>query len=55
MAMATIVNGIQQQIAHDPNHTDHVLRDEGFSQTPLNPDALPKWVRVRPDLDRRRR
>jgi putative ABC transport system permease protein len=21
-----------------------------FSQTPLNPDALPKWVRVRPDL-----
>src|SRR5207302_2376304 len=21
-----------------------------FHQTPLNPDALPKWVRVRPDL-----
>ena len=25
-----------------------------FSQTPLNPDQLPKWVRVRPDLTRRR-
>jgi len=24
-----------------------------YSQTPLNPDALPKWVRIRPDLTKR--
>jgi putative ABC transport system permease protein len=24
-----------------------------FSQTPLNPDALPKWIRVRPELEAR--
>ncbi len=52
MAMATIVNGLQQQIVNTiavagPT-TFYVMKV--FSQTPLNPDALPKWVRVRPDL-----
>jgi putative ABC transport system permease protein len=52
MAMATIVNGIQQQIVRTIEiagpTTFYVMKV--FSQTPLNPDALPKWVRVRPDL-----
>ena len=52
MAMATIVNGIQQQIVRTIEiagpSTFYVMKV--FSQTPLNPDALPKWVRVRPDL-----
>src|SRR6185503_8032570 len=52
MAMATIVRGIQDQIVTaievaGPT-TFYVFK--AFSQTPLNPDALPKWVRVRPDL-----
>src|SRR4030095_9084795 len=53
MAMATIVNGIQQQIVRTIEiagpTTFYVMKV--FSQTPLNPDALPKWVRVRPDLE----
>ena len=52
MAMATIVSGIQQQIVRTIEiagpSTFYVMKV--FSQTPLNPDALPKWVRVRPDL-----
>ena len=52
MAMATIVNGVQQQIVRTIEiagpTTFYVMKV--FSQTPLNPDALPKWVRVRPDL-----
>jgi putative ABC transport system permease protein len=52
MAMATIVNGIQQQIVRTIElagpTTFYVMKV--FSRTPLNPDALPKWVRVRPDL-----
>lgn len=52
MAMATIVNGIQQQIVRTIElagpTTFYVMKV--FSQTPLNPDALPKWVRIRPDL-----
>jgi len=52
MAMATIVNGIQSQIVNaiqvaGPT-TFYVMKI--FSQTPLNPDALPKYVRVRPNL-----
>jgi putative ABC transport system permease protein len=52
MAMATLVNGIQSQIvrtieAAGPT-TFYVFKV--FSQTPLNPDALPAWVRIRPDL-----
>jgi len=53
MAMATIVSGIQQQIVRTIEiagpTTFYVMKV--FSQTPLNPDALPKWVRVRPDLN----
>ena len=26
---------------------------KAFSQTPVNPDKLPEWIRVRPDLTRR--
>ena len=52
MAMATIVNGIQQQIVRTIEvagpTTFYVMKV--FSQTPLNPDALPKWIRIRPDL-----
>src|SRR5438552_4107215 len=52
MAMATIVTGIQGSIVHalevaGPT-TFYVFKV--FHQTPLNPDALPKWVRVRPNL-----
>lgn len=53
MAMATIVNGVQQQIVRTIEvagpTTFYVMKV--FSQTPLNPDALPKWVRVRPNLE----
>jgi putative ABC transport system permease protein len=52
MAMATLVNGLQRQIVRTIEiagpTTFYVMRV--FSQTPLNPDALPKWVRVRPEL-----
>jgi putative ABC transport system permease protein len=52
MAMASIVRGIHDQIlstleVSGPT-TFYVMKV--FSQTPLNPEALPKWVRVRPDL-----
>jgi putative ABC transport system permease protein len=52
MAMATLINGVQQQIVSTIETagptTMYVFKV--FSQTPLNPDALPTWVRVRPDL-----
>ena len=52
MAMASIVRGIQDQILNTLEiagpTTFYVMRV--FSQTPLNPDNLPKWVRVRPVL-----
>src|SRR5574338_1119075 len=52
MSMAAIVRGIQRQIVRTIEiagpTTFYVMKV--FSQTPLNPDALPKWVRVRPDL-----
>jgi putative ABC transport system permease protein len=52
MSMAAIVRGIQQQIVHTIEiagpTTFYVVKV--YSQTPLNPDALPKWVRIRPDL-----
>jgi putative ABC transport system permease protein len=55
MAMATLVNGIQRQIigtieVAGPT-TFYVMK--AFSQTPVNPDALPAWIRVRPDISRR--
>jgi putative ABC transport system permease protein len=52
MTMAAIVQGIRDQIISTIEiagpTTFYVVK--AFSQTPLNPDALPKWVRVRPDL-----
>jgi putative ABC transport system permease protein len=52
MAMASIVQGIQQQIVSTIQiagpTTFYVMKV--FSQTPLNPQDLPKWVRDRPDL-----
>jgi putative ABC transport system permease protein len=55
MTMAAIVQGIRDQIVNTievagPN-TIYVLKK--FSQTPLNPDNLPKDVRIRPDLTER--
>ena len=52
MAMASIVQGIQQQIVDTIKiagpTTFYVMKV--FSQTPLNPEDLPQWVRDRPDL-----
>src|SRR5258705_4236102 len=52
MTMAAIVQGIQGQIVRTIEiagpTTFYVIKV--FSQTPVNPDRLPKWIRVRPDL-----
>ncbi|NIM50115.1 MAG: FtsX-like permease family protein [Gemmatimonadales bacterium] len=55
MAMASIVHGIRSQIFNTLEvvgpTTFRILRF--FSSTPLNPDALPREVRIRPVLRRR--
>ncbi|HLB36072.1 MAG TPA: ABC transporter permease [Gemmatimonadales bacterium] len=52
MAMASIVQGLRQQIVSTLEVTGpttlRIIRF--FSQTPLNPDALPREVRIRPVL-----
>ncbi len=52
MTMATIVQGIRDQIIHTIEvagpSTFYVLKI--FSSTPVNPERLPKYIRVRPDL-----
>ena len=52
MAMATIVSGIRDQIVQTIEiagpTTFYVLR--AYSQTPINPQDLPPWVRNRPEL-----
>ncbi len=52
MAMATIVSGIRDQIVDTIEiagpTTFYVMKV--WSQTPLNPQDLPAWVRIRPDL-----
>jgi putative ABC transport system permease protein len=52
MAMATIVSGIRDQITQTIEiagpTTFYVLKV--FSQTPINPQDPPVWVRIRPDL-----
>jgi putative ABC transport system permease protein len=52
MAMAAIVQGIRDQIVRTIEiagpTTFYVVKV--FSQTPLNPDRLPRWVRIRPDV-----
>jgi putative ABC transport system permease protein len=53
MAMASIVEGLRSQILRTIEvagpTTFYVMRF--FSQTPLNPDALPRDVRIRPVLE----
>ncbi len=53
MAMASIVGGLRNQIINTIEvagpTTFYVVRF--FSQTPLNPDALPREVRIRPVLE----
>jgi len=55
MSMAAIVRGIQRQIVRTIEiagpTTFYVVKV--YSQSPLNPDALPRWVRIRPDLTKR--
>ena len=52
MTMASIVRGVREQILNTLEvagpSTFYVMKV--FSQQPLNPEALPKWVRIRPDL-----
>jgi putative ABC transport system permease protein len=52
MTMATIVKGIRDQILTTISvagpTTFYVMKI--FSTTPLNPDQLPKYIRIRPDL-----
>ncbi len=54
MTMASIVRGVREQIVQTLEvagpTTFYVMKV--FSQQPLNPEALPKWVRIRPDLTR---
>ena len=54
MAMASIVEGLRAQIINTLEvagpTTFYVVRF--FSQTPLNPDALPREVRIRPVLEK---
>ncbi|MBC7895765.1 MAG: ABC transporter permease [Cytophagaceae bacterium] len=55
MAIATLINGVQQQIVNTIRTagptTFYVMKV--FSQTPVDPDNLPAWVRIRPDLQAR--
>jgi putative ABC transport system permease protein len=55
MTMAAIVQGIKDQIVRTIEiagpTTFYVMKV--FSQTPVNPDQLPKWIRIRPDLAKR--
>ncbi len=55
MAMATLINGVQQQIVRtiESAGPTTIYMFKVFSQTPLNPDALPAWVRIRPDVQPR--
>src|SRR6266480_647462 len=52
MMMAAIVQGIKDQIVRTIEiagpSTFYVIKV--FTNTPVNPDRLPKWIRVRPDL-----
>ncbi|GMV09835.1 MAG TPA: ABC transporter permease [Gemmatimonadaceae bacterium] len=53
MSMATIVKGIEGQIISTIERagptTFYVFK--AYSGTPVNPDALPAWIRIRPDLE----
>jgi putative ABC transport system permease protein len=53
MAMAAIVQGIKEQIVSTIEiagpTTFYVIK--AYSNTPVNPDRLPAWIRIRPDLN----
>ena len=53
MAMAAIVQGIKEQIVSTIQiagpTTFYVIK--AYSNTPVNPDRLPAWIRIRPDLN----
>ncbi len=53
MMMAAIVQGIKDQIVRTIEiagpTTFYVMK--ASSNTPVNPDRLPKWIRIRPDLN----
>ena len=55
MSMATIVNGIQSQIVTTIEQAGPTVFYvfKAYSGTPVNPDALPAWMRIRPDLQAR--
>ncbi|MEO7962934.1 MAG: ABC transporter permease [Gemmatimonadaceae bacterium] len=55
MSMATIVNGIQSQIVKTIEQAGPRLFYvfKAYNGTPVNPDALPAWIRIRPDLELR--
>ena len=52
MAMATIVSGVRDQIVATIEiagpSTFYVIKV--WSQTPVNPEDVPAWIRIRPDL-----
>src|SRR6478735_2026703 len=52
MAMATIVSGVRDQIVSTIEiagpTTFYVMK--AWSQTPVNPQDVPAWIRNRPDL-----
>ena len=52
MSMATIVSGIQSQIVQTIEQagptTFYVFK--AYNGTPINPDDIPAWIRIRPDL-----
>jgi putative ABC transport system permease protein len=53
MTMATIVQGVRDQILNTISvagpTTFYVIKV--FSTTPVNPDDLPKWIRIRPNIN----
>ncbi len=52
MSMATIVSGIQGQIVKTIEQAGPTVFYvfKAYNGTPVNPDALPAWIRIRPDL-----
>lgn len=52
MSMATIVSGIQGQIVKSIEQAGPTVFYvfKAYNGTPVNPDALPAWIRIRPDL-----
>jgi putative ABC transport system permease protein len=53
MSMATIVSGIQGQIVTTIEQAGPTVFYvfKANTGTPVNPDALPAWIRIRPDLE----